>query len=773
MVGQFAQLITYGPPVSRSIATTFASILSRIGSSQSAARTSLAIPSTTGAIGLPATSRTPSHSQSYHDETYARNPFLTTPTVVEDILGGSVPIFRISPVERWRQIRSSRRIAYGVRSAESAGASHHVVDAGAGVTVYRGSAYPAEFYGNIFVGDAQNNLIHRRILVPKGPTFHAVRSPREQISEFVRSSDNWFRPVNFVNAPDGTLYVLDMSRAVIEAIHIPLDVVKHLDLKQGRGQGRIYRIAPPGFRFTPPPRLSQAKTDELVTALLHPDAWYRDTAHRLIYERQDRSAVELLRKLIHPAQPSLAQARVNALWSLEGLKALRDEEIIIALSDTVPQVRALAVQLAAQRLNGSPALLEEVVSLASDDDPRVRFQVALALGESNAPQVEGSLLSIARRDAADRWIRTAVLSSCVTTAHRLIIDLWTDDVSPIPTVQTELLEQLAEIVGARNQPADISRVLDHLALNLLDASRVKLRDRLVLRLARGLRRSGGQFPVDHGPTRRGTALVSRLIQQERTKALDIHLPESARVEAISALTMLAPAESRVQLLELLEPRQPLAVQVAAVRVLVESQSADVAAILVPRLRQFEPAVRNAAVRTLLTRSSWTMTLLQAMSHSDSPTGITSALINLADRAPLIKHSDAKIARLAQNLFADAAPRRRAQVISEYMVALRHDGNIPRGMKVFERECMVCHRVGDRGYNLGPDLTGSPSRDPATLLVNVLDPNANIPPSSVQYFVIDQDGRTYSGVIAAETATSLTLRRGGGAQDTILRTASPS
>ena len=101
----------------------------------------------------------------------ARNPLLAVPSVVQDIAGGSVPIFRISPIERWRQIRSSRRIAHGTRSADSAGASHHVVDAGAGVTVYRGSAYPAEFYGNVFIGDAQNNLVHRRILVPDGPTF--------------------------------------------------------------------------------------------------------------------------------------------------------------------------------------------------------------------------------------------------------------------------------------------------------------------------------------------------------------------------------------------------------------------------------------------------------------------------------------------------------------------------------------------------------------------------------------------------------------------------
>ena len=106
----------------------------------------------------------------------ARNPSLAIPSAIENVAGGSVPIFRISPIERWRQIRSSRRIAHGERSADSAGASHHVVDAAAGVTVYRGSAYPAEYYGNVFVGDAQNNLVHRRVLIPDGPTFKAERA---------------------------------------------------------------------------------------------------------------------------------------------------------------------------------------------------------------------------------------------------------------------------------------------------------------------------------------------------------------------------------------------------------------------------------------------------------------------------------------------------------------------------------------------------------------------------------------------------------------------
>ena len=144
-------------------------------------------------------------------------------------------------------------------------------------------------------------------------------------TEFVRSSDNWFRPVNFINAPDGTLYVLDMSREIIESNNIPLDVAKYLDLRNGRDQGRIYRLAPPGFHSPKPPRLGDATTAELVATLEDPNGWWRDTAHRLIHERQDKSCVPALRALFtKSADPC---ARVLALWSLQGLAESSDEDI--------------------------------------------------------------------------------------------------------------------------------------------------------------------------------------------------------------------------------------------------------------------------------------------------------------------------------------------------------------------------------------------------------------------------------------------------------------
>ncbi len=348
-------------------------------------------------------------------ENLARNPYLPVPQAIANVAGSPVPIHRISPLERWRQIRSSRRIAHGERSAESAGASHHVVDAAAGATIYRGIAYPETFRGNAFVGDAQNNLIHRMKLTPDGPTFKATSIDGN--SEFVRSSDNWFRPVNLIDAPDGTLYALDMSREVIEAIHIPIDVVKHLDLRRGRDQGRIYRIAPTGFSPRKPPHLSAATTAELVATLEQPDGWWRDTAHRLLFDRQDAAAIGPLGTLVVAGKTDFA--RIHALWSLYGLKALRDEMLITALSDASARVVEHAVRLAEPRLAGSPALLERVVALADHDDVRVRFQTALSLGATTKPDAVGALATIARRDAADPWMRLAVLASTGDSADLL------------------------------------------------------------------------------------------------------------------------------------------------------------------------------------------------------------------------------------------------------------------------------------------------------------------------------------------------------------------
>ena len=176
-----------------------------------------------------------------------RNPALIPPPAVLDIAaeGPAAPVFRISPPEPWRVVRTRQRAADPVMSRRlpprpSWFATGFFTSA-TGVTIYRGSAYPPEYRGNVFVGDVGGNLVHRKVLSAAGATFLATRADANV--EFLASTDNWFRPVNFANTPDGTLLILDMYRETIEHPHsIPEPIKKHLDLTSGKDRGRLYNL---------------------------------------------------------------------------------------------------------------------------------------------------------------------------------------------------------------------------------------------------------------------------------------------------------------------------------------------------------------------------------------------------------------------------------------------------------------------------------------------------------------------------------------------------
>src|SRR5262249_12315621 len=280
----------------------------------------------------------------------------------------------------------------------------------------------------------------------------------------------------------------------------------------GRNQGRIYRIAPPGFRYAPPPRLSQASTVELVAYLKRLDAWYRDTAQRLIYERQDASAVGPLRAMLQASRASLPQIRVGEMWALQGLGAPREEDLLVGMADHDPRVRVQALLLAEGRLDTSPKLRGLALAMAGDPEPRVRFQAAFSLGETKDPRAVTALARITRTDAANRWTLTAVLSSCGATADRLFAGLWDEPRARAfaggEAQRIEVLEQVIQVVGARHRAEEIGRVLDELA-GASDPASESLRSRLILALGAGLRRSGEHLPVGSNPGGPGVRMLDR------------------------------------------------------------------------------------------------------------------------------------------------------------------------------------------------------------------------------------------------------------------------
>jgi putative heme-binding domain-containing protein len=631
-----------------------------------------------------------------------------------------------------------------------------------GITIYRGAAYPRQYYGNVFVGEVAGNLIHRQILTPDGVTFRSRRA--EEKSEFVRSTDNWFRPVNFVNAPDGTLHILDMYRETIEhPWSIPDDIMAQLDLLSGRDRGRIYRLAPSGFQVPRPPRLGSATTEELVAQLENPNVWWRETAHRLLFERQDRAAVEPLHQLLHQSGKPLA--RLGALWSLAGLNGLREEDLLRALADPESGVREHAVKLAEKRLQQAPEVLNRVLDVAKDPDLRVRFQVAFTLGEARDPRVPAALAMIAKRDAADPWVRTAVLSSAVASCDDLLLRVMKDDPLAATPSGLELARQLAAVVGARAHAAEMNRVLAAVAAKPASREARSLQTLVAAGLGDGLKRSGKSLRSI--PTEAGTPaakMLAAVLEEAQPVARDARAALGQRREAVALLGYDDYERVKTTLVALLDARQPPDVQMAAVRTLGGFPQTEVVRLLLQSWRTYTPAVRGEAVDALLARADRLALVLDAVESRTVAVGD----IPPTRRALLLRRADDALRQRAAALFSRETLQARKEVLAKYQPALRLAADKARGEKVFARECSTCHRLGSQGNDVGPNLDTIQNRTAEEVMISVFDPNREVAPNYLEYLVVLKDGRTTTGIIAAETATSITLRRASNVQETILR-----
>ena len=225
--------------------------------------------------------------------------------------------------------------------------------------------------------------------------------------------------MQFANGPDGALYVADFYREVIEHPRsLPPMIKKHLDLNSGRDRGRIYRIVPTGFKQPQRKLPGEASTEELVAMLEHENGWHRLTALRLLAERQDKAAVEPLVELAESSSSALGRA--YAMDGLAGLGQLTSKTVLRALDDSQPRVRERAVWHAGFFVAEEEAVREKLLTMIGDEDLRVRFQLALSLGESTDASIATVLAELLMKDGGDRWIRDAVISSSAHVVESLI-----------------------------------------------------------------------------------------------------------------------------------------------------------------------------------------------------------------------------------------------------------------------------------------------------------------------------------------------------------------
>ncbi|MBL9201314.1 MAG: c-type cytochrome, partial [Opitutaceae bacterium] len=696
-----------------------------------------------------------------YDDRYAtRNPFFTMPPARQSIAadGGAAEVFRISPDEPWRIIRTRWRISGVVRGAVEGGGRVSGYFTGAtGTVVFRGDAYGPDFVNNTFTGDAGGQLVHRKIISADGASLVGRRPADEQGFEFAASTDTWVRVVNLANAPDGTLHVCDMYREVVEhPWSIPEEIKRHLDLNNGNDRGRIYRIVPtaPSWKRRGAVALDRATTAELVATLEHPNGWHRDTASRLLYERQDKAAVPALAQLAR--ESASARARHHALGALEGLGALDQGHLITAFADTNEHVRERAALLAEKFLGRASAkLAEKLAALADDPTPRVRFQVALtslaALAQSlnfdRAEAVEAGTYSLlnaytklAERDAADKWISAALLSG-PPSLPAFLFDLEPERFANIARKSPAFVSKLIEVLAAANQESTNSMIIEFLTRPNTPPSWLRA-------LGDGLRRSGST--IEQADT--GKKLAAVLSRAAATLA-DTTAATPARLEAIELLGVASPAQSRAALSGVLAAGQPEAEQAAAVRTLAAQTAGEVTSTLLKAWPHYAPKAKDAALAALTTRDDRAVALLEAIAAGKVPAADLSA----AQVQALANHKTAKVAILAKSALAAVIPPSRAEVAAKFAPAASLKGDAARGKALYLGRCMICHRADGAGMELGPDLITVKTKGRDALLAAILDPHAEVAPQYIAFDVATRDGNAYTGMIARDDATSLTLK----------------
>jgi mono/diheme cytochrome c family protein len=260
----------------------------------------------------------------------------------------------------------------------------------AGQTVYRGDRLPKELYGNVFLPEPVGRLIRRATVEIKDGITTVANPYEEQMSEFIRSSDPNFRPLNMTTGPDGCLYIVDAYRGIIQEGNwvkpgsFLRGAIEPTGMQHVAGHGRVWRLVHKDFKPGPQPKMIGETPAQLVAHLTHPNGFWRDTAQRMLIVKNDPSVVPALVSLL---KHDNHLARLHALWTLEGLNAVTPDILRAAMKDEHAQVRASGIRVAESLLKkGDTALIADIQALKADKDPTVVLQTLYTARHLNWPK---------------------------------------------------------------------------------------------------------------------------------------------------------------------------------------------------------------------------------------------------------------------------------------------------------------------------------------------------------------------------------------------------
>jgi putative membrane-bound dehydrogenase-like protein len=693
--------------------------------------------------------------------------------------------------------------------------SHDGFTAAAGHAVYTARQFPKSYWDRIaLVAEPTGHLVALCLLDKQGSNF--VTHDRFNL---LASTDEWTAPIAAEVGPDGAVWVLDWYNYIVQHNPTPpgFDTGKgnaYVTPLRDKTHGRIYRIINESAKLAPKLDLDKATPEQLVAALKNDNMFWRLQAQwRLV----QRGKIDVLPALValaaHPGTGANGEnlPAIHALWTMHGLDAFAADSLsegrkppevrsgglrpplgeLLAkdLKHASPGVRRAALGVMPRSKESVQAILR--AEILKDREPLVRRAALLALSEMPPSKDAGSAiyaLLTAPENEKDRWIPLA--ATCAAARHddgflsaALAAKTNPDSVRRVVRIVAEHYARgtdFSQLSGLLNRlkdanVADAETLLGGFAAGWAKDRKAELddsaRDTLVALMPRlGLDGQLHLAALDGcwGMAGRFEKTIAGLRKKFLAAVADENKSEKERIEAAQRLAQTQP--DRAMLESLLAEVSPKASPTLAAGILDaagQATSPEVAVVLIEHWNQLTPRLRQRGVAVLLGRPGWSRALLDALDKGT----VSATDLSLDQTQQLTNHPDRRLAWRARTLLARGgrlpSPDRK-KVLDEYLPLVEKTGDARKGFEVFKNICAKCHRHGDIGEAIAPNLTGFNVHPKSKILQKMLDPNSSVEGNYRQYTVTTKAGRVINGLLAAETQTAFEIVDTEAKRHTVLR-----
>ncbi|MBK8504365.1 MAG: c-type cytochrome [Saprospiraceae bacterium] len=655
-----------------------------------------------------------------------------------------------------------------------------------GIHWYQGGDFPETYQNSIFTAEPVHNIIHVDAIHHKGATFESVELLKG--SEFLASSDSWFRPVNHYTGPDGALYILDYHRKIIEHPEwLSDEVINSGDLYLGIDQGRIYRISVKGsgpMQFLDKINLEALNSDELIRMLEHKNNWWRTHAQRLLMDREDAVIIQKLKDFVLTTESTTG--KVHGMWLIQGKNSMNESVILSLLNDKSAEVRENALKISEFHLSTNQNILEKLFKMVSDPSEKVRFQLLLTLGEIENKEAFEARMNLLTKDLEDPWVQYAALSAknldIIQLYQRSAKEFQAEETPGRKTFFRKLSETLVRSVTSHELNKFLSDILqssklhwfDPLVLEGIDKSQSRDKEltisneNLQLLVSNFKKNTDADFRsaslnVLHAAgyfEKRDNPLLANAIVSVKNNELD----PSTVIDAIRIIGW-TNASDHVDLLKsVMENQTNQEVRLAvldAIAEMIDSNGTDLLVSLWPGML---PGERQKGVGIFLKDDTSRLVLLNAIEQKK----IQTSSLSWSNTVSLLNSANHEVRTQARNLL-QGNELKANDTWKQYEKALELSGSSEQGLTVFKNNCAVCHQIrGENGTAFGPDLSTMGNRNKPSLLLDILQPNKSIADGYELWTLESTSGTLYSGVISNQSPNTMTIKDAAGKEETLDR-----